>query len=73
MSGNIQTLGSLLLYFEMLPRNYIGIDIPLHSLLKLGITAFHSVQEISSVCDFPVIAVNERSNPVSFTLNLTKQ
>lgn len=57
----------------MLPRNYIGIDILMHSLLKVGITVFHSVQEMPSVCDFPVIAVDERSNPDSFALNLTKQ
>lgn len=35
----------------MLPRNYIGIDILMHSFLTVGITAFPSVQEIPSVSD----------------------
>lgn len=56
----------------MLPRNYTGIDILMHSLLKVGITAFPSVQEISSVCDFHLIAVDEGRDPDSFALNLTK-
>lgn len=40
------------------------------SLLKVIISPFHSVQEIPSDCD---IAVDERSNPGSFALNVTKQ
>lgn len=55
----------------MLPRNYIGTDI-LNSLLMVAISVLHLVQEIPSVCDFH-IAMDERSNPSAFVLNLTKQ